>query len=295
MSWQRFDGDTIAVHFREYNKVEDATANQPAVMLLHGWPDSPHTWYAIAPVLADAGFRVITPFLRGFGPNHFHSDDAFRSGQLSAIAHDILQLADHLGLATFSVVGHDWGARCAYILAALYPERIQKIVAMSVGYEPGAALNLKQTQNYWYQWYMATPLGEARVREQGAAFCEYLWQQWAPNWRYSAEQLTQLRDAISNPDWAAVTIHSYTQRWGHGVNDPACAAWEQQLKTNKQIRVTSLLIHGSADTCNDASTSENLQFFDRATRVLLPDVGHYPQHEAPAEVLQLIQRFLLSA
>lgn len=295
MSWQRFDGDTIAVHFREYKRSENGAVDQPAVILLHGWPDSPHTWDAIAPALADAGFRVIAPFLRGFGPNRFHKSEAFRSGQLSALAHDVLQLADHLALDTFSVIGHDWGARCAYILAALYPARIHKIVTMSVGYEPGATLNLQQTQNYWYQWLMATPLGEARVREQGAAFCEYLWQQWAPNWRYSAEQLAQLHEAINNPDWPAVTIHSYTQRWGHAINDPACAEWELQLKAKPQISVPSLLIHGAADPCNDVSTSEDLQFFARATRVVLPDVGHYPQHEAQDEVLELIRRFLLNA
>lgn len=286
-SWQVFQGETIALHYRELGK-----KNQPAVLLLHGWPDSPHTWDAIAPQIAALGFRIITPFLRGFGPNRFHDEHSFRSGQLTAIANDICELANFLQLEKFAIVGHDWGARCAYILAALYPERVTKIVAMSVGYAPAATLPLLQAQNYWYQWYMATPQGEAQIRSNAAAFCEYLWQQWAPNWQYSAEQLAQLLQAINNPDWADVTIHSYTQRWGNNTFDPSCTLLEEQLKQQPEIKVPCLIIHGAADPCNDPITSDDLSLFTQATRVLLPEVGHYPQHEAEQEVIALIESFL---
>ena len=109
-SWQVFQGETIALHYRELGEPE-----QPAVFLLHGWPDSPHTWDALAPQIAALGFRVITPFLRGFGPNRFNDDKHFRSGQLTAIANDICELANFLQLEKFAIVGHDWGAVITYV------------------------------------------------------------------------------------------------------------------------------------------------------------------------------------
>lgn len=154
MSWQHFQAHDLTLHY-----LDEGDAGQPAVIALHGWPDAPQTWRHLLPVLRAEGYRVIIPYLRGFGPNRLR-EGARRSGQLTAIADDIRQLADHLSLEHFAVVGHDWGARCAYILSALYPKRINCCVALSAPYAPGVALSWEQTQQYWYQWYMGTVQGE---------------------------------------------------------------------------------------------------------------------------------------
>lgn len=291
MSWQSLRGDRLEQHY-----LDEGDASQPVVFALHGWPDSPHTWRHLLPVLRQAGWRVITPYLRGFGPNRFISPEIPRSGQLSAIADDIRQLADALDIQRFAVIGHDWGARCAYILAALWPERVSHCVALSVGYSPGEALSLAQSERYWYQWLMATPQGRHLVENDREKFCRHLWRIWSPNWQTDEQNWTRAVEAMDNPDWAALTLHSYTQRWGNAEDDPAYAKLEERLRDKPAIRVPSLLIHGEADGCNLPETSQNLSHFRNGVeRRTLPHVGHFPHHEASAEVNSLISHWLASA
>lgn len=135
----------------------------PVAILLHGWPDDPYTWAAVSNLLNSSGWRTIAPYLRGFGPNRFLSEETLRSGQITALASDALALADQLSLPEFTVIGHDWGARTAYAVATLAPSRVSGCVALSVGY--GAApLSLSQAQQFWYQWFFATPQGSCVTR-----------------------------------------------------------------------------------------------------------------------------------
>lgn len=290
MSWRSLHGNRLQQHY-----LDQGDAEQPVVFALHGWPDSPHTWRYLLPVLRQAGWRVITPYLRGFGPNRFTGPEVPRSGQLSAIADDIRQLADALGIQRFAVIGHDWGARCAYILAALWPERVSHCVTLSVGYSPGEALSLVQSERYWYQWLMATPQGRRLLENDRESFCRHLWRVWSPNWQADADSWNFAAAAMDNPDWATVTLHSYTQRWGNAEDDPAYARLEERLREKPVIQVPSLLIHGEADACNLVQTSANLSHFSgRVERHTLPGVGHFPQHEARAQVHALIASWLAS-
>jgi pimeloyl-ACP methyl ester carboxylesterase len=267
----------------------------PAI-LLHGWPDDVRTWDRIAPALAAAGWRVFVPYLRGYGPTRFRSDATMRSGQLSALGKDLLDFADALGLGRFTVVGHDWGARAAYIAAALAPERVRRCVALSVGWgsnDPKQPLSLRQARNYWYHWFMALERGAEQVRADGKAFARCLWETWSPPGWFSDDALAATARSFENPDWAAVTLHSYRHRWGLADGDPAYAALEARLLPTPAIGVPTLVIHGGADGANDPSTSAGRErlFSGRYERRVLDGIGHFPQREAPAAVIDAILAF----
>ncbi|ACO78386.1 Alpha/beta hydrolase fold protein [Azotobacter vinelandii CA] len=264
---------------------DSGPADGPVAVLLHGWPDSILGWSDLVAALNAAGWRTLVPFLRGFGPNRFLAPDTPRSGQACAIAADVEALADGLDIERFALIGHDWGARASYALAALRSERIERLVALSVGHAPPAPLGLRQAQNYWYHWYFALPRGEAALREDPRALCRHLWQSWSPGWAFPDSLFEAAAQAFDNPDWIAVTLHSYRQRWGFAAGDPAHATWEGRLAQGLPIPVPTLVLHGADDRCNDPSTSADASLFvGRYRRLLLPGVGHFPQREAPETV-----------
>ena len=267
------------------------------VFLLHGWPDDVRTWDGVLPTLHEAGFRTYVPYLRGFGATRFRSPSTRRSGQLAALAQDLLDLADALRIPTFAVVGHDWGARAAYIASALAPERVAKAVAISVGWgtnDPNQTLTLQQSRNYWYHWFFSTERGAKLVREESAALAGYLWATWGPSAWIEESAFETTAASFRNPDWADVTVHSYRHRWGFADGDPAYAPLEARLNPTPVIAVPTLVIHGSVDACNDPSTSANRQmhFSSEYDRLVIGGVGHFPSREAPTAVAAAIARFL---
>jgi pimeloyl-ACP methyl ester carboxylesterase len=275
-------------------------ADGSLVILLHGWPDCGRTWDHLLPVLHAAGLRTYVPWLRGFGGTRFLDDQAMRSGQLSALGQDLLDFADCLALSRFAVVGHDWGARAAYIASCLAPERIERCAALSVGWgtnDPDQALALNQVQNYWYHWFMALDRGERLVREERRSFTRYIWTIWNPGWAVTDSEFAETAAAFDNPDWADVTLHSYRVRWGHAPVDPACAGLEARLKANPKIAVPTLVIHGGADPVNDPATSEGKEalFAGPYRRIVLDGVGHFPQRQDPAGVCAALVPFLTEA
>lgn len=272
---------------------------QPCI-LLHGWPDDARTWDRLLPALHQAGLRAIVPYLRGFGPTRFRHAETMRNGQLSAMGEDVLQLADALGLERFALVGHDWGARAAYISSCLAgPQRITHCAAMSVGWgtnDPGQTLALRQVQNYWYHWYMALDRGAALVRDNRREFTRYIWSIWNPGWKISEAEFAETAASFDNPDWAEIVLHSYRARWGLAPTDPALEETETRLREHPEIAVPTLVIHGGADPCNDPSTSEGKEpfFTGLYARVVLPGVGHFPQRQAAGDVARHLVRFLTS-
>jgi pimeloyl-ACP methyl ester carboxylesterase len=283
---------TLSIGYEEWNP----TAPH-AVVLLHGWPDSPRCWAKVAPVLAEAGFRVLTPALRGTSPTRFLDANAMRSGQLSALGRDLLEFVDALGLDKPALVGHDWGARAAANACGLRPGVASHLVMLSVGYgtnAPDQPLSLEQARNYWYHWYMATPRGERTVREDRRAFARIMWDTWAPPGWYDEDEFSATAGAFENPDWADVTLHSYRHRWGHAPGDPACAADEAVLHPAPVLDVPTLVLHGAVDGVNFPATSAGKEGFFRGRyeRRLLEGVGHFPQREAPEEVARALLDFL---
>ena len=267
------------------------------IILLHGWPDDALTWTRVVPSLHAARWRTILPYLRGCGPTRFRDSATRRSGQLTALAADLVALVDALEIERFAVVGHDWGARAAYIAAALWPARVTHLVALSVGWgtnDPQQSMSLQQVQNYWYHWYMALPRGKALVETERLEYARYIWDIWSPHWKIPALDFETTARSFENPDWADVVIHSYRHRWGYAEGDPKYATLEQRLSPVPTISAPTLVLHGADDPCNSPASSENKeQFFSgHYQRTLLPRVGHFPQREAPDRVAKEILTWL---
>ncbi|MDO9412112.1 MAG: alpha/beta hydrolase [Pseudolabrys sp.] len=268
----------------------------PPVLLLHGWPDDPRTYDAVAPALQQAGFRTVVPYLRGFGPTTFHPAETVRSGEYVVMAQDALDFADALGLKTFSVVGHDWGARIAYVLAAVCPERVPRIAALSVGWAPGelATPALEQVRLYWYQWFMATERGRETVRSDPKAFARIMWETWAPQGWFSDAEFDATAKSFENEDWPGITLHSYTVRWGETAKDPRYADLDRRAMSAQSISVPTLMIQGGADGVTIPPTTEGKDklFTGGYRRVVIDGVGHFPTRENPEAVNKLLLEFL---
>jgi pimeloyl-ACP methyl ester carboxylesterase len=269
----------------------------PVALLLHGWPDDVHTWDRVAPALQAMGFQTIVPYLRAYGPTRFRSAETMRSGQLSALGQDVLEFADALGLGRFAVVGHDWGARAAYIAAAVAPERVTHCVAVSVGWgtnDPDQELSLKQARNYWYHWYFMLERGARLIREDRRRVTHYIWETWGPPGWFSQADFDATAPSFDNPDWAEVVLHSYRHRWGLAEGDPGYAELEARLHPAPRITVPTLMIHGGADPANDPSTSADREglFAGPYQRLVLDGVGHFPSREAPEAVVRALEAFL---
>jgi pimeloyl-ACP methyl ester carboxylesterase len=267
------------------------------IVLLHGWPDSPRCWNQVAPRLAQAGWRVLAPALRGFAPTSFLDAKTPRTGQLAALGRDLLEFCDALQLRRPVLVGHDWGSRAAANACGLRADAASHLVMISTGYGtnvPGQSISLEQARNYWYHWFMATPRGERTVRADGRAFARIMWDTWAPAGWYRPEEFEATAAAFDNPDWPDVTLHSYRHRWGHAPGDPAYADDDQALDPAPVLAVPTLVLHGEADSVNLPAMSAGKEgyFSGRYQRTTLPGVGHFPPREAPEVVAQAILEFL---
>ncbi len=282
----------LRIGYKEWNPEGHRT-----IVLTHGWPDSLRCWHAVAPLLVDAGYRVIAPALRGFLPTTFLHENTPRTGQLSALGRDMVDFVQALQLHEPILVGHDWGARAVANACGLQPGIASHMVMLSVGYgtnDPHQALSIEQSHLYWYHWFMATARGMQTVREEGKAFAQHMWDHWAPKGWYLPHEFDQTALAFNNPDWAEVVLHSYQHRWGNAEGDPSYADDEAQLQPAPVISIPTLVLHGALDGASLPATSAHKeQFFSgRYERQVLPGVGHFPQREAPAKVAQAILKFI---
>lgn len=286
------DTSLLRIGYEEWNP-----AGARTVVLVHGWPDSPRTWSGVAPRLADAGWRVLAPALRGFSPTRFLHADTPRSGQLAALGRDLLEFINALGLRQPALVGHDWGARAVANACGLQAGVASRLALLSVGYgtnAPDQTISLAQARNYWYHWYMATPRGERTLHEDRRAFTRMMWDTWAPAGWYAGAEFDASAAAFDNDDWPQVVLHSYRHRWGHAPGDPRYAADEAALNPAPVLAVPTLVLHGAADSCNHPDTSAGKERFFSGPyrRVLLDGVGHFPQREAPEPVAAALLQFL---
>lgn len=289
---QTIDTPLLRIGYAQWNPQGRRT-----VVLLHGWPDSPRCWKDVAPALAEDGWRVLAPALRGFSPTRFRDAGTPRTGQLSALGRDLLDFIDALGLERPALVGHDWGARAAANACGLRPGVASHLALLSVGYgtsSPDQPLGLPMARNYWYHWYMATPRGERTVREDRLAFARFMWDTWSPAGWYDEGEFAATAAAFDNDDWPDVTLHSYRHRWGHAAGDPRYLADEAMLHPAPALDVPTLVLHGAADTVNhpDTSAGKEMFFLGRYERKVLAGVGHFPQREASGEVARELRRFL---
>jgi pimeloyl-ACP methyl ester carboxylesterase len=269
------------------------------IVLLHGWPDDVRAWRGVAPRLHAAGWRTVTPYLRGFGPTRFRSERTIRDGRGIALTQDAIDLADALGLRTFAVVGHDWGARAAYFLAALFPDRVTRIAALSVPYAPRGAFSVprfSQARLYWYQWFMSVDGGAAAIRDDPVGFARMQWDTWSPPGWFEEAEFAATAGSFNNADWVDITLSSYRSRWRAERTDPRYDDLQRRLTAVESLSTPTLMIQGAADTCVEPASSEGLEryFTGGYRRIVLEGIGHFPSREAPDAVANAILQHLES-
>ena len=284
-----FNSPTLRI---AYERRGPATA--PVALLLHGFPDALRTWDATAEQLVAAGYQTLAPSIRGCGGSIFLDSHTPRSGQVTAMAQDAIDLLDHLGIDQVVLVGHDWGARAAYVLAALWPARIARMVVVSVGYEtgikPGNELNIDQVRAYWYQWFFHSERGREMLEGNRREFGRYLWHLWSPTWQFDEATFERTAASWDNPDWVEVVLHSYRFRWGAAAPDPRYAALEARLTPQPIISVPTTVLHGAHDGAALVASSEGKEKFFSGPyeRRVLADVGHYVPREDPSAIVAAV-------
>jgi pimeloyl-ACP methyl ester carboxylesterase len=193
---------------------DSGAAHGSPVFLMHGWPYDPRCYDAVIAPLVAAGARVIVPYLRGFGPTRFLTETTPRSGQQAALGNDLRELMDALSIDHAVLAGYDWGGRAACIVAALWPERVRGLVtvnAYNVQNIPGAGKPTAPAEEHrlWYQWYFQMARGRAGVEANRRELCRLLWRLWSPHWSFDDATFERSAASFDNPDFVAVTIHSY--------------------------------------------------------------------------------------
>ncbi len=282
---------TLEIAYREHGP-----ADGPAVVLLHGFPDDVHAYDQVAPALAAGGFRVLVPWLRGYGGTRFLSPATPRSGEQAALGADLRDFLDALGIGRALLAGYDWGGRAACVVAALWPERVRGLVTVG-GYNiqdlASAAHPAAPAQElaYWYQWYFQTERGRAGLAANRREIGRLLWRLWSPNWRFSEALLARVAQAWDNPDFVEVVIHSYRHRHNAAPGDPALAAVEAALAAGPRIAVPTITLEGAADGVGAPPVPDpDVPLFTAGyERRVLDRVGHFLPHEAPEAVVRAVR------
>jgi pimeloyl-ACP methyl ester carboxylesterase len=267
---------------------EAGPAGGPAVVLLHGWPYDIHAFADVAPLLVAAGYRVIVPYLRGYGTTRFLSSETLRNGQPSALATDIIALMDALRLEKPVLAGFDWGARTANIIAALWPERCKALVSVS-GYLIGSQeanktpLPPKAELQWWYQYYFATERGRAGYEKYRNDFNKLIWQLASPKWNFSDATFDRSAASFDNPDHVDIVIHNYRWRLGLAQGEPKYDELERRLAQRPVITVPTITLEGDANGAfHPDPASYAKQFSGKyASRLIQGGIGHNLPQEAP--------------
>jgi pimeloyl-ACP methyl ester carboxylesterase len=276
-------GDLVASY------VELGPPQGPPVVLLHGWPYDVRSFSEVAPRLADAGWRVIAPYLRGFGGTHFKSDRTMRNGEPAALAADLTALMDALGIDRAVLAGFDWGARSADIVAALWPERCAGLVSVSgylIGSQAagGQPLPPEAELQWWYQFYFATERGREGYERYRRQFAKLIWRTASPRWDFDDATFERSAAALDNPDNVPIVIHNYRWRLGLAAGEARFEALETRLASSPSVAVPTITMEGDA---NGAPHPDSAAYRGRFTgkyehRLISGGVGHNLPQEAPA-------------
>jgi pimeloyl-ACP methyl ester carboxylesterase len=267
---------------------EDGPPDGYPVILLHGWPYDIHSYVDVTPLLASAGYRVIVPYLRGYGATRFLSDTTPRSGQQAVIAVDIIALMDAFRLSKAVVAGYDWGARTANIIAALWPERCKAMVSVS-GYLIGsqrankAPLPPQAELQWWYQFYFATERGRDGYAKYTDDFAKLIWRLASPRWVFDDGAFARTAAAFRNPDHVAISIDNYRWRLGLADGERQYDELENRLATAPVIGVPTITMEGDANGAPHPDPSAYAKKFSGKYehRLLTGGIGHNLPQEAP--------------
>jgi len=267
---------------------EAGPAGGPAVILLHGWPYDIHGFVDVTPLLAAKDYRVIVPYLRGYGTTRFLSSDTLRNGQPSAIASDIIALMDALGIEKATLAGCDWGARTAGIIAALWPERCKALVSVS-GYLIGSReagkvpLPPRAELQWWYQYYFATERGRLGYEKYRRDFAKLIWELASPKWRFDDATFDRTAASFDNPDHVGIVIHNYRWRLSLAEGEPKYDELERRLAEGPVITVPTITLEGDANGAPHPDASAYAKKFSGkySHRIIQGGIGHNLPQEAP--------------
>jgi pimeloyl-ACP methyl ester carboxylesterase len=274
---------------------EAGPANGPVVLLLHGWPYDIHSFVDVAPALASAGYRVIVPYLRGYGTTRFLSSDTPRNGQQSAIAVDIIALMDALKIESATIGAFDWGARTANIMAAVWPGRCKAMVSVSgylIGSQQAGKMPLppKAELEWWYQYYFATERGRAGYDKYRREFSKLIWQLASPKWDFDDATFNRSAAAFDNPDHVSIVIHNYRWRLGLADGEPKYDELEKRLAEGPVITVPTITLEGDANGAPHPEPSSYAKKFSGkySHRLITGGIGHNLPQEAPQAFAEAI-------
>jgi pimeloyl-ACP methyl ester carboxylesterase len=274
---------------------EAGPADGPAVILLHGWPYDIYSFVDVVPLLAAKGYRVIVPYLRGFGTTRFLSGETMRNGQQSVVALDTIALMDALKISKAILAGFDWGARTANIIAALWPERCKALVSVSgylIGSQAAGKVPLppKAELQWWYQFYSATERGEAGYEKYRRDFAKLIWQLASPGWNFDNATFDRSAASFDNPDHVKIVIHNYRWRQAVAEGEPEYNELEKRLAASPVIAVPTITLEGDANGAPhlDASAYANKFSGKYAHRIITGSIGHNLPQEAPTDFAQAV-------
>jgi pimeloyl-ACP methyl ester carboxylesterase len=268
--------------------VEAGPPDGPAVILLHGWPYDIHSFAEVTPLLSQAGYHVIVPYLRGYGTTRFLSAETLRNGQPAAIAADIIALMDALKIQRATLAGFDWGARTANIIAAAFPERCRAMVSVS-GYlissqESGKTpLPPSGELQWWYQFYFATERGREGYEKYRSEFSKLIWKTASPKWQFDDETFDRTARSFENPDHVAIVIHNYRWRIALAQGEARYAGLDRIIASTPSISVPTITMEGDANGApHPAPAAYARKFTGRYEhREIRGGIGHDLPQEAP--------------
>ncbi|AMY21981.1 alpha/beta fold hydrolase [Rhodococcoides fascians] len=271
-----------------YDRVGDPSGR--SVVLMHGFPYDPRGYDDVARLLAQSGYDVVVPYLRGFGPTRFVDADTMRSGEQAAIGHDLRELILALELNDPIVAGYDWGGRAACVVAALWPELVSGLVSVS-GYlvqDIEAAVSTPVLphleKRYWYQYYLHSERGRAGLAAYRAEIAQTLWTDWSPTWRFGDSEFAATAPSFDNPDFVDVSVHSYRHRYGIEAGDVAYAATQELLTRQPAITVPTVVIDPTEDTVASLyGRPDHAAHFTDLIDVRQVECGHNPPQELPGQ------------
>ncbi|PWU00304.1 MAG: alpha/beta hydrolase [Terriglobia bacterium] len=283
---------TVQTPVLEIAYEETGPAQGFPVILLHGFPDDVRAYDGVAPPLVKAGYRVLVPYLRGYGPTRFREANVPRMAEQAAIGQDVIDFADALRLPQFAVSGYDWGGRAAAIAAALHPDRVRAIVLIG-GYTvqntvaPAQPAAPEAERAAWYQFYFNTSRGRAGLAANRRPLCRLLWQTWSPTWHFSDETFNRTAPSFDNPDFVDVVIHSYRHRIGNAPGESRFFGVEQRLAERPKIEAPAITLYGADDGLARPaadSPAERAVLPKLKARRIVEGAGHFMPREKPDAV-----------
>jgi pimeloyl-ACP methyl ester carboxylesterase len=289
-SLKQIDAGLLNVGYAEAGPIDG-----PVAVLLHGWPYDIYSYVDVTPLLASAGYRVIVPYLRGYGTTRFLSGETVRNGQQSVVAIDIIALMDALKIEKATIGGFDWGARTANIIAALWPERCQAMVSVSgylIGSQEAGKIPLppKAELSWWYQYYFATERGRLGYDKYRHDFAKLIWQLASPKWEFDDATFDRSAASLDNPDQVSIAIHNYRWRLGLAEGEPKYNDLEERLAQAPVITVPTITLEGDANGAPHPDASSYAKKFSGkySHRVIDGGIGHNLPQEAPQAFAQAV-------